>query len=90
MKTLHFSIIIILVLCNSEVVYAQYGNEASNPSHQSALQKELDLARTHIEITQQEKQQVKNISDAIILAEAGIPIAAGISIGVLLFTRKRI
>ena len=89
MKTLHLSIIIILVLCDSGVVYAQYGNEASNPSHQRILQEQLDLARTHIEKQQQEEQQTKNISDAIILASVGIPIAAGVSVGVLLFSRKR-
>lgn len=89
MKTLHLSIIIILVLCNSGVVYAQYGQEASNPSHQSILQEQLDLARTHIEMSQQEEKQDKNISDAIILAEVGIPIAAGVSIGVMLFARKK-
>ena len=89
MKTLHLSIIIILVLCNSGVVYAQYGQEAGNPSHHSILQEELDLARTQIEMSQQEKEQAKNISDAIILAEVGIPIAAGVSIGVMLFARKQ-
>lgn len=91
MKTLHLSIISILVLCNSSVVYAQYGlygQEAIN--HQSILQEQLDLARTHIEMNQQEKQQANNISAAILLAEVGIPISAGVSVGVLLFTRKRI
>ena len=89
MKTLHLSIIIILILCDSGVVYAQYGQESLNPNHERLLQEQLDLARTHIEMQQQEEQQANNISDAIILAEVGIPITAGVSVGVLLFTRKR-
>ena len=88
MKILHLSIIIILVLCNSGVAYAQYGNEASNPSHQRILQEQLDLARTHIEMNQQEEEQANNISAATILIEVGIPITAGVSVGVLLFARR--
>lgn len=57
--------------------------------HDHTLQEQLDLARIQTEKHQQEEQQAKNISDAIILAGVGIPIAAGVSIGVLLFTRKR-
>lgn len=90
MKTLHLSIISILVLCNSGVVYAQYGiygQEALN--HQSILQEQLDLARIQTEKHQQEEQQTKNITDAITLASVGIPIAAGVSVGVLLFARTR-
>jgi len=57
--------------------------------HDRTLQEELDLARIQTEKHQQEEQQTKNISGAIILAEVGIPIAAGVSVGVLLFARKR-
>ena len=57
--------------------------------HDRTLQEQLDLARIQNEKQQQDEQQAKNISDAIILASVGIPIAAGVSIGVLLFVRKR-
>ena len=91
MKILHLSIISILVLCNSGgVVYAQYGLYGQEAlDHRSILQEQLDLARTHIEMNQQQNQQSNNISTAILLAEAGIPIAAGVSIGVLLFAKKK-
>lgn len=70
MKTLHISIITILILCNSGVVYAQYGLYGQEAlDHQRTLQEQLVLARIHIEMKQQEDQQAKNISDAIILAE---------------------
>lgn len=61
MKILYLSIIIILILCNSGVVCAQYGQEDSNPSHHNILQEQFDLDRTQIEISQQEEEQVKNI-----------------------------
>jgi hypothetical protein len=90
MKTLHLSIICILVLCSNGAVYAQYGLYGKEAlDHQSLLQKELNLARTQIEKHQQDEQQTKNITDAITLASVGIPLAAGISVGVLLFARKR-
>ena len=90
MKTLYVLIIIVFILCNSGVTYAQYGQYGQEAlDHQRTLQEQLDLARTHIEMKQQEDQQAKNISNAIILAEVGIPISTGISIGVLIFTRKR-
>ena len=90
MKILHISIISILVLCSNGVVYAQYGLYGQEAlDHQSLLQKELDLARTQIEKHQQDEQQTKNISDAIIFASVGIPLAVGVSVGVLLFARKR-
>lgn len=53
MKTLHYSIIAILVLCNSGIAYAQYGLYGQEAlDHQRILQEQLDLART----------QVKNIN----------------------------
>lgn len=57
--------------------------------HDRTLQEQLDLARIQTEKHQQEEEQTKNITDAIILASVGIPIAAGIAAGVLLFARKR-
>ncbi|MHB8545912.1 MAG: hypothetical protein ACYDAJ_04025 [Nitrosotalea sp.] len=90
MKTLHYSVIAILVLCNSGIAYAQYGLYGQEAlDHQHILQEQLDLARTHIEMSQQEEQQAKDIRDAIILAEVGIPIATGVSTGVFLFARKK-
>lgn len=52
--------------------------------NQSDLQKQLDQARIQIE-----KQQDEETETTLHLAEVGIPIAVGISIGVFLFTRKR-
>ena len=57
--------------------------------HDHTLQEELDLARIQSEKHQQEEEQAKNISNAIILASVGMPIAAGVSVGVLLLARKR-
>lgn len=57
--------------------------------HDRTLQEQLDLSRVQTEKHQQEEQQAKNTSDAVILASIGIPIAAGVSVGVLLFTRKQ-
>ncbi len=56
--------------------------------HDRTLQEQLDLARIQTEKHQQEEQQAKNMSNAIIFASVGMPIAAGISAGVLL-SRKR-
>lgn len=90
MKTLHYSIIAILVLCNSGIAYAQYGLYGQEAlDHQRILQEQLDLARTQSEKHQQEEEQAKNMSNAIILASVGMPIVAGVSVGVLLFSRKR-
>ncbi|MHB8602742.1 MAG: hypothetical protein ACYC6W_03545 [Nitrosotalea sp.] len=55
----------------------------------SSLQEQLDLYGIQNEKHQQDEQQAKNISNTIILASVGIPIAAGVSVGVLLFARKR-
>lgn len=57
--------------------------------HDRTLQEQLDLARMQTEKQQQEEQQAKNITDALILASVGVPIAVGVSVGVLLFSRKR-
>ena len=56
---------------------------------ESPLQQELDAYSTQKEKHAEEEKQAKDISDAIILAEVGIPITTGISVGVLLFSRKR-
>ncbi|MFI5416286.1 MAG: hypothetical protein ACHQXJ_02925, partial [Nitrososphaerales archaeon] len=57
--------------------------------HDHTLQEQLDLARIQNEKHQQDEQQAKNISDAIVLASVGMPIATGVSVGVLLLARKR-
>ncbi|HET7336560.1 MAG TPA: hypothetical protein VFJ23_01540 [Candidatus Nitrosotalea sp.] len=57
--------------------------------HDRTLQEQLDLARIQTEKRQQEEEQTKNTTDAIILASVGMPMAAGVSVGVLLFARKR-
>ncbi|MGH2612611.1 MAG: hypothetical protein ACRDFB_06125 [Rhabdochlamydiaceae bacterium] len=59
------------------------------PVIESPLQQELDAYSTQKEKHAEEEKQAKDISDAIILAEVGIPITTGISVGVLLFSRKR-
>jgi len=59
------------------------------PVIESPLQQELDAYSKQKEKHAEEENQAKDISDAIILAEVGIPIATGVSIGVLLFARRR-
>ena len=61
-------------------------NKTDNSSY---LQEQLDLLRTQTEKQQLEKQQDEEVKTSLHLAEIGIPIAVGISVGVLLFTRKR-
>jgi hypothetical protein len=90
MKTLHLSLLVILLAAVAGgTAYAQYGSEASNPAHQSALQQALDLYRMQNEKQQLEKQQDEEVQTSFHLAEVGVPLATGISIGVLFFTRKR-
>ncbi|GEM_PF-4312380 len=90
MKITHLSLLVILLTSvTGGTVYAQYGSEVSNPDHQSALQQALDLLRMQTEKQQLEKQQDEEIKTSFHLAEVGIPIALGISIGMLFFTRKR-
>lgn len=57
--------------------------------HDRTLQEQLDLARIQTEKHQQEEEQTKNITDVIILASVGMSITTGVSIGVLLFSRKK-
>ena len=56
--------------------------------HDRTLQEQLDLAKIQTEKHQQEEEQIKDINNAIVLASVGIPLAVGISTGVLL-SRKR-
>ena len=84
MKTLHLSLItIFVILCNNSIVYAQYGSEGGNPVHQRILQEQIDLGKAQLVKQQAEETQIFS------MLEVGIPIAVGISVGMLLFTRKR-
>ncbi|MGI0007736.1 MAG: hypothetical protein ACREAR_07055 [Nitrosotalea sp.] len=71
---------------NSDSSTSLVENKTDN---QSSLQKQLDLLRTQTEKQQLEKQENEEVETSLHLAEVGIPIAAGISIGMFLFTGKR-
>ena len=91
MKTLTISIIAFIgvSIFGFGIACAQYGQEAGNPEHERALQHELDLFRIQHEKQLAEEKKTNDLNNTIILAVVGIPIAIGISVGMLLFTRKR-
>lgn len=55
----------------------------------STLQSELDAEYAQTTVRQEAEQNKKDASDAIVLAEIGIPIAASVSLAIFIFSRKK-
>lgn len=76
-----FLLIIFVILIGNNFAHAQfYGNRT--------LQQELDLDRAISAKQLADKQQAQDLKNMLTLAEVGLPLTIGISIGVFLYMRK--
>ena len=69
--------------------YAQYGNESATSYNASTLQEEVNVYTIQEEKKQEIQRQTQDFNTSIALMETGIPMGVLVSVGVVLFSKKK-